>query len=86
MHKIITILKLFCLFLCVLFFTIIIFSEMINCGCLSNPANGWVRITGTSFESKAFYFCNSGLQLNGSSERQCGSSGVWVGTPPICSV
>ena len=41
-------------------------------------------LSGTSFESRAFYTCDTGFMINGASERQCGSDGNWDGTAPIC--
>ena len=56
-----------------------------NCGTLSNPANGRVIYTaGTTFGRTATYTCNTGYTRVGSSTRTCQSTGVWSGSAPTC--
>ena len=41
-------------------------------------------LSGTSFESTAFYTCEVGFTRNGAKKRKCGSDGSWAGTAPTC--
>ena len=60
-------------------------STAVNCGTLSNPANGQVTHTaGTTFGQTATYSCNSGYSLVGVNNRTCQATGVWFGTAPTC--
>ena len=60
-------------------------STAVNCGTLSNPANGRVSYTaGTTFGRTATYTCNTGYSRVGSSTRTCQSTGVWSGSAPTC--
>ena len=54
-----------------------------ECGVLSNPDNGRVTLTGTSFGSQATYSCNSGYELNGPITRVCQADG-WSGNDATC--
>ena len=56
-----------------------------NCGGLTNPANGQVSHTaGTTFGQTATYSCNTGYNLVGGSTRTCQATGVWSGNAPTC--
>ena len=55
-----------------------------NCGTLSNQANGRVSYTGTTYGHRATYSCNTGYRLVGSSPRICQATGRWSGSAPIC--
>ena len=56
-----------------------------NCGTLTNPANGQVSHTaGTTFGQTATYSCNTGYNLVGGSTRTCQATGVWSGSAPTC--
>ena len=60
-------------------------STAVNCGALSNPANGRVSHTaGTTLGQTATYSCNTGYNLPGGSTRTCQATGVWSGSAPIC--
>ena len=59
-------------------------AAVINCGDLSDPSNGQVTLTGTTFGSTATYECDSGSILVGSLERTCQDDGNWSGTDPTC--
>ena len=56
-----------------------------DCGSLSNPANGQVNHTaGTTFAQTATYSCNTGYNLVGDSNRTCNATGEWSGSAPTC--
>ena len=56
-----------------------------NCGALTNPANGQVSHPGgTTVGQTATYSCNTGHNLVGSSTRTCQATGQWSGDAPIC--
>ena len=56
-----------------------------NCGTLTNPANGRVSHTaGTTFGRTATYSCNTGYSLVGDSTRMCQTTGVWSRSAPTC--
>ncbi|XP_052808433.1 E-selectin-like isoform X2 [Mya arenaria] len=58
--------------------------QQVDCGSLSNPANGQVSFLATTEGSTATYSCNSGFMLVGDSTRTCEASGVWNGSEPTC--
>ena len=61
------------------------FPTAVNCGTLTNPANGQVNHTGeTTFGQTATYSCNTGYNLVGGSSRSCQATGVWSGGAPTC--
>ena len=56
-----------------------------DCGSLTDPANGQVDLTsGTTFNQTATYSCNTGYNLVGDSTRTCQATGVWSGSAPTC--
>ena len=64
---------------------------MIDCGGLSDPANGQVTISPglvdlTGVGATATYTCNSstGYMLVGTAMRTCQDSGQWSGMAPTC--
>ena len=58
---------------------------VVDCGNLTNPANGQVVHTaGTTFGQNATYSCNTGYNLAGDSTRTCQATGVWSGSAPTC--
>ena len=60
-------------------------STVVNCGTLTNPANGRVsHAAGTTFGLIATYTCNTGYTRVGSSTRTCQSTGLWSGSAPAC--
>ena len=64
-----------------------LFSTAVSCGALSNPTNGQVSTTGTTFGETATYSCDTGYNLDGGSTRTCeasGATGVWSGSAPTC--
>ena len=59
--------------------------SVINCGTLSNPANGVVQFLSSSTAGgEVVYVCDSGYEVVGDSGRECLCSGVWSGSEPIC--
>ena len=55
------------------------------CDALPNPANGFVRITGTGVNDIATYCCDPGYDIStGNNTQICQSNGKWSGPPPIC--
>lgn len=57
----------------------------IDCGTLSNPANGTVQLASTTLGSAARYNCNLGFELNGTEVRICLESGKWSDEAPVCN-
>ena len=58
---------------------------VVSCGALANPANGRVSHTGgTTYGQIAYYYCNTGYRLVGSSTRTCQATGSWSGSAPTC--
>ena len=58
---------------------------LVDCGPLSNPANGQVDITsGTSINSVATYSCYTGYNVTGESTRICTADGQWTPAAPTC--
>ena len=55
-----------------------------DCGDLSDPSNGQVTLTGTTFGSTATYECNTGFTLMGNMERTCQDDGNWSENEPTC--
>ena len=57
----------------------------VDCGSLTNPANGQVSHTaGTKFGEIAIYSCEPGYNLVGDSTRTCQATGEWSGSEPTC--
>ena len=56
-----------------------------NCGTLTDPANGSVNHTaGTTSGQTATYSCDTGYNLVGESTRTCQAEGNWSGNAPTC--
>ncbi len=51
---------------------------------LSDPANGRVSLSGTSFGSQATYICLSEFLLVGAEIRTCSANGTWSDSAPVC--
>ena len=64
---------------------ILLISTVVDCGSLTDPANGSVTHTsGTTFGQTATYTCNTGYNLVGDSTRTCQATGEWSGSAPTC--
>ena len=58
---------------------------VVDCGTLTNPANGQVSHTaGTTFGQTATYSCDVGYNLVGDNNRTCQATGRWSGNTPTC--
>ena len=58
---------------------------VVNCGSLTDPANGQVDHTaGTTLGQTATYSCNTGYNLVGDSTRTCQATGEWSESAPTC--
>ena len=56
-----------------------------DCGTLTNPANGQVSHTAeATFGQTATYSCDTGYILMGDSTRTCQATGRWSGNTPTC--
>ena len=58
--------------------------SVVNCGTLTDPPNGMVTLTNTTFGGTATYSCNTGYTLSGDMTRMCGADGNWTGSEPNC--
>ncbi|XP_064385046.1 sushi, von Willebrand factor type A, EGF and pentraxin domain-containing protein 1-like isoform X2 [Halichondria panicea] len=56
----------------------------VQCPELSHPSGGTVTITSRAPRGIAFYRCNTGNNLIGSSTRSCQTDGTWNGNAPTC--
>ena len=64
---------------------LIILLIVVDCGILTDPANGRVSHTaGTTYRQTATYSCDTGYNLVGDSTRICQAGGVWSGSEPNC--
>lgn len=57
---------------------------VVDCGPLSPPINGDIRVTITTFASSARYSCSAGFNLVGLEFRVCQVNGRWTGKAPTC--
>ena len=62
-----------------------LYSTVIECPPLSNPANGIVVVTGLTPDSIATYTCNADYRLFGDATRTCDFNGQWTSVEPFCS-
>ena len=63
----------------------IILLTAVDCGNLTDPANGSVNHTaGTTFGQNATYSCDTGYNLVGDSTRTCNATGNWSESEPTC--
>ena len=63
---------------------IFLLSTVVDCSALTNPPNGQVSTTGTTFGQTATYSCNMGYNLVGDTTRTCQATGNWSGSEPTC--
>ena len=60
-----------------------LFNTVVDCGTLSDPVNGQVSFSSTTYNSVATYTCSIGI-LQGDSSRICQADGSWSGSEPFC--
>ena len=65
-------------------YMILLILAAVDCGNLTDPVNGQVTLTGTTFGQTATYSCNTGYNLVGDSNRTCQATGNWSGSAPTC--
>lgn len=56
----------------------------VDCGQLSDPANGSVNAPYTGFDEQATYSCNVGYELKGPMTHVCQANGEWSGNETTC--
>ena len=54
------------------------------CSVLTDPTNGFVSFTTTTFNSVATYTCTGNYVISGSRQRTCLETGQWSGEEPTC--
>ncbi|KAL4228764.1 hypothetical protein ACF0H5_011806 [Mactra antiquata] len=58
-----------------------------DCGNLTSPADGFIFLSGTVYDSVASYTCDTGYYINeGNNVRFCDASGNWTGTEATCAI
>ena len=57
---------------------------VVDCGALTDPDNGQVSATTTTYTSTANYTCNTGYNLVGVDQRNCTAAGTWTDGEPAC--
>ncbi len=57
---------------------------IVVCGNPPRPSNGRVSAPSTYVGDNAYYYCDYGYHLSGSSPRVCQSSRSWSGIQPSC--
>ena len=55
-------------------------------GGLTDPDNGAVSLSGTTYNSVATYSCDSDYVLMGDNTRRCLDTGLWSGSTPTCGM
>ena len=64
---------------------VFLFLTAVDCGSLTDPANGQVTLTaGTTVGQNATYSCNTGYNLVGDSTHTCQATGEWSRSAPTC--
>ena len=70
---------------CINLHVIFLILAVVDCGNLTDTANGQVNLTsGTTFGLNATYNCSTGYNLVGDSIRTCQATGNWSGSKPTC--
>ena len=64
---------------------IIITHTDVDCGDLTDPENGAVSVSGTTYNSVATYSCDTGYVLMGDDMTTCLDTGLWSGDQPTCT-
>ena len=58
----------------------------IDCGNLTDPTNGSVSFTLTTYNELVSYTCDPGFTLTGSSSRICQQDATWSSSAPNCII
>ena len=58
---------------------------VVDCGSLTDPDNGQVSTTTTTYTSTADYTCDTGYSLVGVNQRNCTAAGTWTDGEPTCN-
>ena len=58
---------------------------VVDCGSLTDPDNGQVSTTTTTYTSTADYTCDTGYSLVGMNQRNCTAAGTWTDGEPTCN-
>jgi len=58
---------------------------IVDCGALTDPANGSVSASPTTYGSTGTYTCQTGFGLVGTSPRTCQADGTWSDAAPTCN-
>ena len=72
-------------YLCIYYIILICAHSVIDCGDLTDPLNGVVNLTNTTFGSQASYTCDTGFMLSSSQTRICQDDGNWSNSEPECT-
>ena len=65
--------------------TVTVYFSVGECERPAIPANGDVKVFGTTHNSIAVYVCNTGYYLVGGSYRVCLEYSAWSGSVPSCN-
>ena len=57
---------------------------VVDCGALTDPDDGQVFTSTTTYNSTADYTCNTGYNLVGVNERNCTAVEIWTDGEPTC--
>ena len=55
-----------------------------SCPSLASPTDGNIELLTDGLVTTAYFTCNLGYALDGSTEAVCRSDGTWDSIPPIC--
>lgn len=56
----------------------------ITCPKIDAPDYGTVKVSDSTYGSRAVYVCNRGYELYGENYRTCEYNGKWGGKAPVC--
>ena len=67
-------------------FYVVLINILTDCGNLTDPIDGSVNFTSTTYDSQARYNCKTGYSLFGSETSVCQANETWSDTAPICRI